>query len=987
MLFTELYNYLIKPENKDLFVYVLGVTQAEYKILYNAFIKTGAKDKTTRLTVNDKLLALILIKRFQFVQEQINKIILPGAVKATRDAFGTTVLPRLDKALEGLPNIGEKLASQNAPVSFSKRLGSTYANFDNVLNAIHLATVKNVIVTGKVRIMNKSWINNYLPKSVNSKTKTGQSSFLQILNCLMYDMDNVDERDSYIAWYIAIVFNFHVHNATYAPLPGYGKAQQREMDHIGLYARSQSKHIIWTLFKLLMGVGLSKQCLLPRNDAVFKILDNEIKSTFTRNLKKYDKNGCLKKDEDSKGMGYFALPLAYSGLRSSAYNVTLKGVRYFLDAHSHAELIEKVKENLYIPAVMDKPIAKVSVAKLKERVAYVHHLASKLHEEMSKRDYYSNLYSNLTRHRYDVAKNIYEKSLQSDLKNIKISHDKATCCLDVYFYPGQKIEDCADYSEGVTNVIINFFTGLLNHKVKCALASIHAQRRQSFAFNRIAITDTTSMCMRVSLGYEPEFFADIFIETLKSLDKLLVTYNFLKKDNPGLKKGFEIVEKSRKKDQEATKGTQFLNFVRSNKRASASIIVAGKALLHHLDKQNGEALAFKDYIDYIVGDLQENALHVQEIKNDNVKIIKSAKNNILVIGLLNNLLKYTLDKIQQSTDISNSDEYLHSYCLIISKLVKYCYKAFAWLKHHTEYEASHVYAKSLLLVDDILENLIALDGLYLIHCNEDANNSTALKKLTKTELTHASASFGIAENKINVFYTDNGQQALTVSLLTMNMQMSGDNRASALSDKIYTFSKCYFELFDNLKKNLELTPCRKAVDAEYIYVDVREIDEFKKVLPMLNGVKDVKAKKSVKDVNSLNNVVIIDYTHKPDLQNAELKNITHELLKKNIWVVIVGSMLKHEQLGCDKFQAGKIIIFSPEKCALLAGVRDELNGVTKAAMHPVAASFFQMIYDISCDKVLRPTFTTSQLGIFADKQGGIKSNEVLSHKGCSLTNF
>ena len=928
----------------------MGITVNEYDQLSAKFALTS--DKTRALPEGQRLIALILIKRFELADTSIKNMILPNATKPTFNNFIKMVRPRLEQALVDLPDIAEKLKSTHAPIYHSVIANKVYDSLDDFLIvvqfAIHQAARKDLILTNKARELNATWLSDYLVKPVTSKRKTGQQNFLQMLNVLMYDMDKFNQIDAYQVIYISSVINLYVHNASYAPMVGYGKAQQREIDHPLLYARSQGKHAHGLFFKQLTAVDARKQCLQPKNEVVFKILKSVSTSGFTKNLEKYNEHGYLKPGYETATLDYFSLQFAHSGLRSNSYNVTIKAVAYYLDQHTPADLIKEISSNFSILKPTQNQILKLSPIILNNKIEYVHNVARHLSAQISIRPYYSNLYLALTHFRRDNAKKIHDLSAQSALKNIKVSCDLATNCLDIQFYPDKMIEDNANYKEGVTNVIINFFVGLLNHQLNESGMYVQAQRRQSFAFNRITVTDTTNMCMRVSLGYEPKTFISPFINALSVLDGILAVFNFLDRGNVYLKSGFVVGEKLRNGVENNNSGTKFLNVMRSSERMLAAIQEAQQALNLLRGNQNYEYTAFMNYINYLVGatvNIVPPMLSTQPAQSLDEP---SKSDNILVVGLLNNILKFTLEKIQESETIAKNQEYVHSYYQIIAKLIKLCYKASYWLHNHTSFYSSHVYAKTLLLVDDMLENMVMLDSLRIAVQKDVIDHSVAVKNLTNVEKLYAASSLGISPDKVDVFFADNGQQSLTVSVLCMSMQLFDQTAVDSLSTNIFAFGKCYYELFPNLEKNIDLVLCETASQAQFILVDIREIDEFRQQQLELTRAR----------------VIVIDCTHNPCLPDRELRIVVNELLVNNKWVVIVGSMLKHEQLGLDKFQAGKLIVMSPPNMQLNINVRDELESITNAAMHPVIAGYFQMINDICRDKVIVPSPILGNVGLF-----------------------
>lgn len=589
MVLSRLCDDIFKPENRLLSeALILNITSDDCKTLAETLKKL--KERSTCLK-KEKILALILAKRFEFLQHPklIKNIILPASGSKTITNFIDKVLKdKFEQALKLNAVIAAKIDSNNAPVRNSTAYPLIYNDLDQFVKAIK-STRDNPF-----QQINDDWKQCYLDKPGGLKKKTGQDNFLALWSCLIFDLEvgvaNLDD----ISWYATLVLNLYMHNASYRPpVKGYGKAQQREMDCPNLYFRSQNKHSVSRLFKALTTDNKAEQCLLPRNEDTFQLLRQNT-TDFTLNLAKYDVYGYVMPNQQVNA-AYFSLPLAYSGLRSNIYVVTAIAIDFFLSSQTPLLLVEKINKELFIPA--NQKYLKFSPWVLQERIVNAQEVV-RLMPTLKNEPYYPNLYADLTNHRHDTARQLIQLSDAAKFKRIHVAWDSETTCLEITFYNG-KAEDSENYSEGVTNVIINFFVALLNHYLKLAGFFIHVDRRQSFGFNRITITNTTNMCMRVSLGYEPVSFNPIFLKALSSLDVILDQNNFLDKTTETLKEGFKVVEKPRKGEITDKTGIQFLKFMRAKGKSLASINVAQNALEQAPKEVGYEQQAFCQYINFI----------------------------------------------------------------------------------------------------------------------------------------------------------------------------------------------------------------------------------------------------------------------------------------------------------------------------------------------------------------------------------------------------
>ncbi len=913
---------------KDLFQTALGISKKEFDSIKKKFNLSNAKDRTKSTPKEYRLLILLLIKQYHLSSKNIKKIFLPGTTPTVFKAFVDKVMPRLEAALSKLPEIVKKL-DKHKPLILPSTL-TKYTDLETFLHTILFAAQqdnKNSVLTAKVRELTPNWLKAYAIKPVSQKTKTGQKGFAQMATSLLYDIESFTKLSPPQIILFASTLNLHIHHASFAPGIGYGKVQTREMEHPLYYSRSQSKHVHGAFFKCLNG-NQKDQCLLPSNLALSKIFSYEVKGNFVKVLQRYDMKGYLKAEQTKAP--YFSLDFAYSGLRMNAYKFTILGIETYLKNHDTSDLVK------LIDLKPDSHLLKISPSILRNKILNMHENLNELNKSISHSAYFPNLYLALTHFRRKNIQTICQSPKIQRLNNIQVSHDTATNCLDIQFYPNQLTKDhnSANYSEGITNVIISFFTGLLNYHLYMAGLNIKVHRRQSFAFNRMTITDTTNLCMRVSMGYEPETFIPVFIKTLTTLNTLLTNFNFLNKKDEKLAAGFKVVEKARGEEATDKTGINFLKFMRSTANTLIAVENAEKSLLACRLDNDFYKNAFQMYINSITSSatIDDPCMVPKNIPED----IKSTPDNILIKGFLHNILKYALNKIEESKYLLDQQDSIYLYSHIITKLTKSCQKAAFWLENHTDYLSSHVYSKVVLLAEDMMEILSVLDSLCVAH---NLDKIDPIEQLRKTDRQYTISALGLKSGQaIDVFYTDNGQQALTASILCMTMQIFKPEDFRSLSTLIYPFGKCYFELFKNLEGNLDLTISNDFNKSRFILVDIRELAAFQEKYSSKSSAE----------------VVVIDCTHNPCLEDGELKDVTTQLLKDKKYVVIVESMLKHEQLGLDKIQAGKLIVLSPIGKLPAKNIRDELLSITNAAMHPVIASYFNMINDICRDKIELP---------------------------------
>jgi len=169
---------------------------------------------------------------------------------------------------------------------------------------------------------------------------------------------------------------------------------------------------------------------------------------------------------------------------------------------------------------------------------------------------------------------------------------------------------------------------------------------------------------------------------------------------------------------------------------------------------------------------------------------------------------------------------------------------------------------------------------------------------------------------------------------------------------IQLFGKTYFEIssfFDDIKKDNVPTITNINAKAKVLVVDITQIE--------------------ILDINDYPKlaVYIIDLTHNPDVNNPALKEKIHRLLEQGVTCVLSASLLKHEQLGQDKFQSGKFFVISPddEKLKPTREIIDEFQSVSDEAMNSYLATAFNMFNDISHVKTKVSASSLTDLGLFS----------------------
>jgi hypothetical protein len=883
----------------------------------------------------------------------------------------------------------------------------------------------------------------YIDKPVEEKKKQGEDNFRELAAWFLIDMEFAQiPVNIQLYWYAACVLNFNMHNSTHYPAQGYGKAQEREIDLLLKYYRTQFRHPHSKLFNdIIPGNGKG---YLIRNSVFQKILIDRITlkdDSFKEGLKNLSLNG---KSEDPL-VKQFGPLLGYTGARAN----NLRAYYYCLreaSQDSEEEASDKLQELLTQLTQKRLPakLRKLDMEDLTERINGLFKQFKILQKKELSEDYKANLAKEIAKQRYSYADYIY-KSCQKLAKLQKLTKLKVhmpcsdSSTLIIQLYPEIKtlaeqddLINSENYTHGVKNALIGFLGGLINYNAKRKGLHIHTQRRQSFGFLRPTLTDIDDLNIRLSLGVDASDYKNVVVESLKQLNNILIKYNFVvdaENQHILVKKCLEIYEAPRGKTVKEKTGRTILTAMRSSNDEWVAVAMSEK----YLDLSDGNSTkAFENYLNNFITERiqrrekqenpkgKERAGKRKDEENFSSRGFISLNHSSValedreqdlddkdktIFSILQNLLKFAVEFIlaHQPNDVSESSLFLsRSYWHILWKLYKNIDKGIYLLQYQDKYEFSHLTAKANLLIENILEYLISADALqrmynkpkfhlaevlpnkkniyaetiYVYVKNDLLNfyyidkkgsihegilkdfvkvetrkslrsiikNGEEIEAQLADELTDAIESniaykhhqnllaeraaklLEIDQSRVEVFFHDGGQQAIISSILAMDLQFH--EKGSYLSDgNIYIYNKSYYELnlfFDKVAG----TVVDNKEKAKVAFIDVTQLHEL--------------------DLEELPHVesVIIDITHNPTMQSDKLKETIEQLQEKNIWIVLSGSCLKHEELGLDKFQAGRNIIIAPEGMSLKDkkdGAFNELEGISREAFNPIIADFLSNI--------------------------------------------
>lgn len=792
------------------------------------------------------------------------------------------------------------------------------------------------------------------PDSVVIYDESGENSFQELYAHLLQDMQNYSGNITFLSSYCAIVVSFFIHMATFTPTQGNGKAQQREFDHKSQlqYFRSQGNHAQAKLFrKLIKTRNESKsRSRLPLNLGFVKLLKNYSSDNVCKVIHKFDpKTGKPKSGQKVKS--HASLQIAHAGARLNSLSALVNGM-----VMSTEDSKDEKKPQV---------LMKILKHELKPVTSKIKHLDSKtlrnrinaLLKNFSTPDPITEsktpLSSRLLSYRINRIQQIKESASKFKLQHISLSFTPyLSTCLMIRIYPACNKSTCT-YKEGVTNVLLSIFSAMINNQLRQNDEQIYIERRQSFGFLRPTVTDAGNLMIRLSLGLEPTSFDAVVLQCLKYFDAVLNTFNFQVCDDKLVKKTFEIMPSNQGGESKRQKDSYILNRVRKDNRTLETYRQADAYISAETKTGEGEVGCLTNKVGKF---LKEYIVEGKTIDNYNLPKQKAKKTLQTIaspiIDLLKNTLNYARELVSKMTLLDNReplDDFIHSFYHSLNKLYLNCKEAQYLLDNQGKTHADIFYKKSNLLIENILEYLISLDSLWNIRLarikgDEELLVNEVISSLYQDEIERYSDFFSITDkSRLHCFFTDSGQQAITATLIVMSVVLNNESADGKYYDNdIHLFGKPYFEVNsffgDNKNANIinEMTVLEKA---KIVFIDITQINKI--------SLKDCKAMMAL----------VIDMTHHPELDQELLRRLVEETQSMNKWVVFVRSSLKHEQLGLDKYQSGRIIILLPSSKGmngtltslkdLFIAVEDQLTPISEYAIHPFTASYFHMTDKIS----------------------------------------
>lgn len=611
------------------------------------------------------------------------------------------------------------------------------------------------------------------------------------------------------------------------------------------------------------------------------------------------------------------------------------------------------------------------------------------------------------KHRASVVKEIVEDADQSDLKNLKVFSSKGSPNVSIQILPSSSSINWDRELErrAWVDTCLTFFAGLLNRLCIDTGLLIATSRRQSFGFLRPTVTDVETT-IRLSVGCVPQLFSLVVGRSIRRLDQAIT--KITEEGNPIFKialigieaplqgvKGNFFVAAMRKNQRVAFLANDSLRFVRddlpdcgfSDFIRSRIIEDTWKIKLEEQDRYNqprrdainearpiyeelqtqlppaSEESWLSPYKPSIIQqeEVWEEICQVRDqsyessfgVIEEKFLLEVDTSSMLLQLSRLVIYLDRQLSEWVKGKNLLKQGKLFNTFSYCFDKLYS-CYdkgkRLVTFIKNHKiaitsqPIVAAHCHSKAHLLVEKILENIIAIKSI-------DIFENIVLTPISDEKLcNYFNSSYDLDKTSSFFFRTISGQSALSLGLAAASRMVHSKSLDELATDQsICLVGSPYYEvehLLEELrvkqrgskksvshdKKITLVDPCPTIKNAE----ELQEIDLYE----LFSSVP----KKGV---------LIVDVTN-IYLFSKTIRDLVFKWRKKrDRWLIFASSLLKHEQMGADKFQAGRLIILKPndelldeEEKRRFSEIVQELGILSARGINPVQESFLSTIQEI-----------------------------------------
>lgn len=531
------------------------------------------------------------------------------------------------------------------------------------------------------------------------------------------------------------------------------------------------------------------------------------------------------------------------------------------------------------------------------------------------------------------------------------------------------------HTVGYIGAVMSYLGGLLNKNGRGM--GIVVNRRQSFGFMRPTLTDTAAS-IRFSLGTQPPEYAQVIFRSLKQLDRQLGSASHAQiwsafeifksgKGQTRLTQYFSAPAKEAGAFGLAEGATSFGEFIAF---CSGQVTMGGNpnpdaGVQSHFNEQNGkqdpaigedqldEAQAQQDF-NQAFGHQQDMPMAEKTLRRTLRSVINTL-NRMHENGITDAMINRSSGGAKSMVDLGDN--------------VKAAVLLLEENRPTTNEAIGKRYAKATYLTENIIENLALVQSAYP-EGKSNINPEAEFKRMFTAQMgTNAGQTF--------VYRMDSGEQAGSIAAFASLARARGD-QGSTKGKKNQRISGVdpYFELDSNITGDVPSVSLDEHWDTAKKKKDYENQTEAVRMIDPAPVITESDQAGVLRDngnplTNSLNTGQKVpgslngqDEAQRTDLAQTQGKftmvidvtnigftsNLVREAIRdweskdnSNLSLILFASLLKHEQLGTDKVQAGRIVLLSRTGEAGFAS----LQSANTAAQNGMVKDYLNILAEIS----------------------------------------
>lgn len=715
------------------------------------------------------------------------------------------------------------------------------------------------------RCCGEGWYNHPIDCEVNVFTKSGEKYFIELMESLMHDISsNMIVVDCKLAEILPSFLLYFMHNAGVFPPIGEGYSRFAETVYPLSYFRDrpESSPIMKIYMRFIGNPSSNFQIIHPLNRCMFNMLKrsvsgrNDIISIF--NSIKFLCSNVFYIDRHvlkNKNWQNVFLLLVSSGTPVNTFEAISSAVNSLIKTQNPRPENIRLQE-----ANVDDLLREIDLPSGNSR---------------------KNIHDDFLAFRARVCDRIMKLVAKHKFVHIKPFHvkDSQNLMIEVRKPPNadKNYKTKSFQHLGWVCFVECFFCGLLNYQAEISEKYIYTMLRDSYGFLRPTLTQCGT-AFRLSMGAQPDCYAEIVANALVTMDNLLVK---LEKNNL-LHKG-DFFEKLMLYKSDPREPAFNANSMHTVVYRARNLLKKYSPVNAFLESQHGANAKFLYKSAYYKSDFSD-----KEEYNSSYSPI---------IDILNGIKRYFEDDVRNKlansdvryTELHNSLNYIMSELSVDYARIKYL------LKKGRHYSGSvHFYRKSIDIIEKTLEDLSILNTIYY-YSNKPLNKIKF--KIIDDDIVKCS------------FFMDWGQQATLASIFWIKHFTKPYRCHVVLDDSSYyqvVMCEDLLKEFQNHpkdKKEGERSVFIYYMDAVPTLITQKENELFSKN-DTLRKVQSIFHSRGNND-----SFIILDTSSTPLLMQKKIFEDWKSSSKNVKGLIFVNSGNKNCQLGLDRYQYGQVNMY------------------------------------------------------------------------------